>query len=73
MRTFLQAHLTDAFHQGGIEALDRQINPSVVVFGAGIKDLGADAEASEVTLIGYLHCGVIVGPLGHNDITCEKL
>ena len=73
MRTFLQAHLTDAFHQGGIEAFDRQIDPSVVVLGAGIIDLGADAESRKVSLIGDLHGGVVVAPLGHNDITCEKL
>ena len=45
--TFLELHLTNAIHQRRVKALNRQIDPAVIVFCAGVIGLFAS-----VTLIG---------------------
>ena len=56
-RTFLETHLANAIHQRCIEALDRQIDPAVIVFCTGIVDLLAHTEADEITLFRELDSG----------------
>ena len=56
-RTFLETHLTNAIHQSCIEALNRQIDPTMIVIGTGIVDLLAHTEADEITLFRELDCG----------------
>ena len=72
VRTFFQIHFTDPFTQR-TKCLNGQVDPSVVLVGAGIINLCSDSESYEISLVGELQSGCVVGTFGNGDLSCEKL
>ena len=70
--TFLQAHFADAFNECRIEALDGDVDPSVVILSTGIVDLLAYTEAHEITLLRKLEGRGVLVAFGDYHIGCEE-